>query len=72
MISYLSRKAYKKFSVTINCFSLMMLTMVLCHVIQFANDTKRENIYISYLKEPNMSISIISKGEKNMLENIHH
>ena len=65
------RQAYKKYSVIINCFSLIMVTMVLCHVIKFSNDIKREDIYISYLKEPNLSISIISKGKSNMSEIIH-
>ena len=43
-----------------------MVTVVLCNGLKLSYDTEKENVYISFLKEPCMSVSIISKGRKIM------
>lgn len=63
LLSYLTKEAYKKFSITINLCSLIMIIIVMFHVVKFGSDVNKENIYISYLKQPNNSVTIISKGK---------
>ena len=43
-----------------------MVTVVLCNGLKLSYDTEKENVYISFLKEPYMSVSIISKGRRIM------
>ena len=48
------------------CFTFIMVTVVLCNGLKLSYDTEKENVYISFLKEPYMSTSIIAKGRQIM------
>ena len=66
LITFQLRDTYVKFSTAMNCFTFIMVTVVLCNVLKLSNDSDKENVYISFLKEPYMSITIISKGRQIM------
>ena len=79
LISSFSRQTREKFSTALNYFTLIMAAVTLFNVLKFSHETEKENVYISFLRKPYQSISIISKGKpeygeviiSNFIKGIH-